>query len=245
MLGDYLALVAASMLFVGSHFLMSHPLRASLVGRFGANGFMAVYSVVSLITFVWMIIAFGRAPKADGFWPVGDVVWIVASVLSLVAAVLFAGSFIRNPSLPGVPSALAAQTPSGVFKATRHPMMWGFALWGVGHILVAPRIDNFIFAGSLIFLALVGSKAQEIKKRSLMGGAVGTVATPHTFRCPPRCIVARGHRPLGRRHFDLGYRDMGAPLLGRGRRWPVPLVRRLIFGLQPNHFHTLRAITRT
>ena len=195
MLGDYLALVAASMLFVGSHFLMSHPLRASLVGRFGANGFMAVYSVVSLITFVWMIIAFGRAPKADGFWPVGDVVWIVASVLSLVAAVLFAGSFIRNPSLPGVPSALAAQTPSGVFKATRHPMMWGFALWGVGHILVAPRIDNFIFAGSLIFLALVGSKAQEIKKRSLMGGQWAQWLSRTHFVVRPAALLRAGIGP--------------------------------------------------
>jgi uncharacterized membrane protein len=169
-LGDYLALVVASLSFVGSHFLISHPLRALLVRRFGANGFMAVYSAISLISFVWMIIAFGRAPKADGLWLVGDIIWIAASVVTLMAAVLFAGSFIRNPSLPGVPDALAAQTPSGVFKATRHPMMWGFALWGAAHILVAPRIDNFIFSGSLVFLALVGSKAQEIKKRSLMGG---------------------------------------------------------------------------
>lgn len=195
MLGDYIALVAASMLFVGSHFLISHPLRASLVGRFGANGFMAVYSVVSLITFVWMIIAFGRVPKADGFWPVGDVVWIVASVLTLVAAVLFAGSFIRNPSLPGVPSALAAQTPSGVFKATRHPMMWGFALWGVGHILVAPRIDNFIFAGSLIFLALAGSKAQEIKKRSLMGGQWAQWLRRTHFVVRPAALLRAGIGP--------------------------------------------------
>ena len=169
-MGDYLTLVAASISFAGSHFLMSHQLRAALVRRFGANGFMLAYSVVSLVTFVWMIFEFGRAPKAEGFWPVGDVVWIAASLLTLVSAVLFSGSFIRNPSLPGVPDALAAQAPSGVFKVTRHPMMWGFALWGIAHILVAPRVDNFIFAGSLVFLALVGSKAQEIKKRNIMGG---------------------------------------------------------------------------
>ena len=194
-MGDYLALVAASMLFVGSHFLMSHPLRAILVSRFGANGFMAVYSVVSLITFVWMIIAFGRAPKADGLWPVGDIVWIVASMLTLIAAVLLAGSFIRNPSLPGVPSALAAQTPSGVFKATRHPMMWGFALWGVGHILVAPRIDNFIFAGSLVFLALAGSKAQEIKKRGLMGGQWAQWLRRTHFFVRPAALLRAGIGP--------------------------------------------------
>ena len=140
-----------------------------MVRRFGANGFLGLYSLVSLATFGWMLFEFGRVPTGDALWPASDAVWIVASVLTLVAAVLFSGSFIRNPSLPGVPDAMAGQTPSGVFKATRHPMMWGFALWGVAHILVAPRIDNFIFAGSLVFLALVGSKAQEIKKRKLMG----------------------------------------------------------------------------
>jgi uncharacterized membrane protein len=193
--GDYLTLTVASLLFVGSHFLMSHPLRAILVGRFGMNGFMTFYSAISLLTFVWMIIAFGRAPKADGLWPVGDIVWIVASVLTLMASVLFAGSFIRNPSLPGVPAALAAQTPSGVFKATRHPMMWGFALWGVGHILVAPRIDNFIFAGSLVFLALAGSKAQEIKKRNLMGGQWAKWLRSTYFFVRPAALLRAGIVP--------------------------------------------------
>ena len=168
-MSDYLLLAAASILFVGSHFLMSHPLRAHLVSKFGANGFLGMYSLVSFATFGWMLLEFGRVPKGDALWPASDGVWIVASVLTLVAAVLFSGSFIRNPSLPGVSDAMAGQIPSGVFKATRHPMMWGFALWGIAHILVAPRIDNFIFAGSLVFLALVGSKAQEIKKRKLMG----------------------------------------------------------------------------
>jgi uncharacterized membrane protein len=194
-LGDYLILAAASLLFVGSHFIMSHPLRAPLVRRFGANGFMLVYSAVSLATFVWMIFEFGRAPKADGFWPVNDAVWITASVLTLVAAVLLSGSFIRNPSLPGVPAALAAQVPSGVFKATRHPMMWGFALWGISHILVAPRIDNFIFAGSLIFLALAGSKAQEMKKRVLMGGQWESWLRRTHFMVRPSPLLKAGVGP--------------------------------------------------
>jgi uncharacterized membrane protein len=48
-------------------------------------------------------------------------------------------------------------------------MMWGFALWGTAHILVAPRPDNFIFSGSIILLALAGAKAQERKKAKLIG----------------------------------------------------------------------------
>lgn len=162
-------LAAACVAFVGSHFLMSHPLRAILVRRFRANGFLLLYSALSLLTFAWMVMEFVRAPKDSDFWPAADAAWIAASVITLIAAVLFTGSFVRNPSLPGMPDAMAAQKPFGVFKATRHPMMWGFALWGVAHILVAPRIDNVLFSGSIIFLALVGAKGQEIKKRKLNG----------------------------------------------------------------------------
>jgi uncharacterized membrane protein len=168
-LSEYLLLGLACLAFVGAHFLMSHPLRKTMVQRLGNSGFALVYSAVSLGLFYWMIVEFGRAPKGEGFWAVGDVLWIISSLLTLLAAILFVGSLVRNPSFPGVPDALAAQEPFGVFRVTRHPMMWGFALWGVAHILVAPRIDNFIFAGSIIFLALVGARAQEIKKAGLVG----------------------------------------------------------------------------
>lgn len=168
-MGAYMMLGAACLAFVGSHFLMSHPLRRQLVWRLGSSGFALVYSAISLVLFYWMVVEFNRAPKGDGLWPVGDILWAVASVVTLLAAILFVGSFVRNPSFPGVPDQLAAQEPFGVFKVTRHPMMWGFALWGIAHILVAPRADNFIFAGSIIFLALAGAKAQETKKARLMG----------------------------------------------------------------------------
>jgi uncharacterized membrane protein len=159
----------ACLAFVGSHFLMSHPLRRQMVWRLGNGGFALVYSAISLALFYWMIAEFGRAPKGDVLWPVGDVLWGVASAVTLLAAILFTGSFVRNPSFPGMPDAMAAQQPFGVFRVTRHPMMWGFALWGVAHILVAPRADNFVFVGSIIFLALVGAKAQERKKARLVG----------------------------------------------------------------------------
>jgi uncharacterized membrane protein len=169
MLGAYMMLGAACLAFVGSHFLMSHPLRRQLVWRLGASGFALVYSAISLALFYWMVVEFNRAPKGYGLWHVGDILWAIASVVTLLAAILFVGSFVRNPSFPGVPDQLAAQEPFGVFRVTRHPMMWGFAFWGMAHIVVAPRADNFIFAGSIIFLALVGAKAQEVKKARLMG----------------------------------------------------------------------------
>lgn len=162
-------LILASILFVGAHFLMSHQMRKEMVRIFRPIGFALVYSIISLLTFAWMIFEFMRAPKAEPYWPASDAIWIAASALTLLAAMLFVGSLVRNPSLPGAAEKLAAQKPFGAYRVTRHPMMWSFALWGMAHIIVAPRPYNFIFMGAIIFLALVGAKAQEIKKARLVG----------------------------------------------------------------------------
>ncbi len=171
----YASLVTACALFVGTHFLMSHPARAKLVSAMGPSGFQGFYSLVSLALFGWMIWALRKAPSGESLWAATDGIWIAASALSLLAAVLFAGSFVGNPVLADANSsaakALAERTPSGMFRVTRHPMMWGFALWALSHILVAPRTENFIFLGSFVFLALVGAAAQDRKKSEQLGDA--------------------------------------------------------------------------
>jgi uncharacterized membrane protein len=169
-MGSYWMLIVSSLAFVGSHFAMSHALRPMMVRMFGRAGFMAAYSVISLVAMIWMVFAFRAAPESAALWDAGNIVWGVSSFITLLAAVLYAGSMSGNPALPSLgASELAARTPVGVFKVTRHPMMWSFALWGMAHILIAPRADIFIFIGSIIFLALVGSAAQEVKKSKVMG----------------------------------------------------------------------------
>jgi uncharacterized membrane protein len=169
------SLATACALFVGSHFLMSHPARAWLVSRMGEKGFLGFYSIVSLALFGWMIWSFLQAPSGITYWAPTDAIWIVASVLTLLASTLFIGSFKGNPALPDPDGdavrSLAAKVPTGVFRVTRHPMMWGFILWGISHIIVAPRTDVFIFVGSIVFLALFGSIGQDRKKEASLGDA--------------------------------------------------------------------------
>ena len=169
-----LALLAASIAFVGTHFALSHPLRAPIVSKIGESGFRGLYSLVALATLVWMVSAF-RAVGPGGIpaWnAMNDIIWIAASAIMLVASVMLAGSFIGNPALPA-PGAqkLAAKEPHGVFRITRHPMMWSFALWAAAHVLVSPTPRQFILAGAIGFLALVGAHMQDRKKEVLMGSA--------------------------------------------------------------------------
>jgi uncharacterized membrane protein len=167
-----ISLAAASIALVGTHFALSHPLRAPLVSAVGEGPFLGLYSLVAAACMVWMVIAFRAAPTADLGGATGEAGWIVSTVLTLPALVLFLGSLRGNPALPN-PGAAATVTrePSGVFAVTRHPMMWGFALWALSHIALWWSWRTMIVATAILLLALVGAHLQDRKKRTLMGAA--------------------------------------------------------------------------
>jgi len=168
------SLIAAAAAFVGSHFVLSHPLRGSAVKALGPMGFQAIYSLFAFAGLGWMVMAFlAIGPSGQVLWDgTGEPAWVLASLLTLVAAVLLVGSFAGNPALPSPNAAdLAGRGVHGVFHVTRHPMMWAIALWGLAHILVRPDPRTLVLAGSFVVLALVGSHLQDRKKQALMGPA--------------------------------------------------------------------------
>jgi uncharacterized membrane protein len=169
--GALITLIAANIAFVGTHFAMSHPLRAPLVKALGAGGFQIAYSLVSFATLGWVYFAFIAAPPAD-LPGSGTVGWIIATALTLPAMVLLAGSFIGNPALPTpMAEAQARAEPSGVFRVTRHPMMWAIGLWAASHMVLLWSTRTMITALAMGILALVGAKLQDTKKEQLMGAA--------------------------------------------------------------------------
>lgn len=164
------SLTAACTAFVGSHFLLSHPLRARLVERLGETPFRGLYSLVTLATFGWIIWAYMRAPPETPHWGGSDKVWIAATVVMWFASVLLAGSLVGNPALPDPRAQVHATKPAqGVFAITRHPMMWAFILWSVVHMVVWPTTANWLLSGSIAFLGFFGALGQDRRKARAMG----------------------------------------------------------------------------
>ncbi len=169
--GAMFELILANVAFVGTHFLMSHTLRARMVGVLGNMGFQIAYSAVSLGTLAWIYFAYIDAPPAD-LPGTGQIGWIIATLIILPALVLYAGSMMGNPAMPTPKAQKQARAePKGVFKVTRHPMMWAFALWALSHIILFWSLRSAITALSIAVLALVGAKLQDRKKRVQMGEA--------------------------------------------------------------------------
>lgn len=161
-------LILAAIAFMGTHFLLSHPLRQPITGRIGEGPFLGLYSLVALITLGWEIWAYLQVPASPLLWTPGNLMWAIGTVLTFIASVLFVGSLLGNPALPD-PTGRERQAPEprGVFSITRHPMMWGFALWGITHIIVFPMPQNIVLAGSIVALALIGAALQDKKKEAL------------------------------------------------------------------------------
>jgi uncharacterized membrane protein len=165
-------LVLASIAFVGTHFLMSHPLRTPMVERLGEKGFALAYTVVSFATLGWVIWIYpdASAEAPQPLWDAGRVGFGVATLLMWVGSVLFVGSLRRNPAFPRPGKPLTRfDEPNGVFSITRHPMMWGFALWALVHAIVNPTQASLVLSGAIAFLALVGARLQDFKKQKLLG----------------------------------------------------------------------------
>ena len=169
-------LIVASAAFVGTHFLMSHPLRPAMVAGLGEKGFALAYTLVSLLTFGWMIWAFpaASAEAPAPLWNAGQVGWIVATLLMWLGSVLFMGSLRRNPAFPRPGQRIEKiDEPNGVYAITRHPMMWGFALWALVHVIVNPTEASLVLSVAIAFLALVGAALQDRKKEMLLGDLWG------------------------------------------------------------------------
>jgi uncharacterized membrane protein len=159
-----LALIA----FVGSHLLLSHPLRKPLVAKIGEGGFAGLYSAVAAVTLVWVVFSFRRTAP-EQIWIAPEWALGVGSVLMLVASILFVGSVSTpNPALMGM-GAAAAAPPRGVQRITRHPMMWAFGIWALVHATLSGNKATILLCVGLGFLALFGAKMQDGKKRDQLG----------------------------------------------------------------------------
>ena len=165
-------LALASTAFVGTHFAMSHPLRALMVRALGERGFGLVYLVVSLVTFYGMVHYYSpaAAQAPAPYWDAGQIGWIVATLLMWVGSILLLGSLRRNPAFPtGGKPVTHIGAARGVFAITRHPMMWSFAIWALVHAIVVPTAASLVISAAIAILALGGAYGQDHKKEKLVG----------------------------------------------------------------------------
>ena len=203
-------LIAAAAFFLVIHFGISGTrLRDRLVGIVGDKAFRGLFALASIIGLVWLIRAYSTAPYV-GLW--GQVVALepLAAPLVLVAAALIViGITTPSPTVAGGESQLARGVQArGITRITRHPFLWGVALWAFVHFVINGDLASSIVFGSLLALAVGGTASIDAKRRRAYGEHWEHFAQ-QTSNVPFAAIVAR------RNHLGPAVREIGIvrPLL--------------------------------
>ena len=196
-------LVAAALVFVLFHLLVSGTrLRDAAVGTLGQGAYMGLYSLASVAGLAWLIFAFGGA-RSD---PASAVLWSSAPALRWVQLVLqFLALMLVVPGLATPnPTSVAQQgllerpdAVKGMLRITRHPFLWGVAIWAFGHLLVNGDVAGLVLFGSLLALALFGTVSIDAKRKRALGDKWDAFAT-QTSSVPFAAILA------GRQKLNIG-----------------------------------------
>lgn len=197
-------LIAAAVFFLGIHFGVSGTkLRDRLVGIVGDKPFRGLFALTSIVGLVWMAKAYARAPHVP-LWGQLIVLKPVALPLVLIAfAFIVIGISTPSPTTAGMESLLTREVQvRGMTRITRHPFLWGTALWALVHFVINGDAASSILFGSLLLLAVGGTASIDAKRRRNFGERWESFAR-QTSNVPFAAIVA-GRNRLGPALREIG-----------------------------------------
>jgi uncharacterized membrane protein len=196
-------LIVAALAFVLLHLLVSGTrLRDALTGTIGTNAYMGLFSLASLGLIVFLVMSYPLA-KADpidhAYWGATPVTKMIQLAVTLVAFLLVVpGLTTPNPTSVRQEATLARpDVVKGMLRISRHPFLWGVALWAAGHLLVNGDRAAIVLFGSLLVLAVSGTFSIDAKRKRALGATWDAFAA-QTSNVPFGAIAS------GRQSLKLG-----------------------------------------
>lgn len=136
-------LLLGLVVFVGLHSIKiyANDWRAAFIEKRGDNAFKGLYSVLSLIGLVLIVVGFGQTRQSPVYiWNPPVAMNHVAALLVLIAFVLLAAAYV----------------PGNRIKATvGHPMLLSVKVWAFAHLLANGRLGDIILFASFLAWAVV------------------------------------------------------------------------------------------
>jgi uncharacterized membrane protein len=193
-------LIAATAFFLAIHLLVSGTrIRDALTARIGDGPYLGLFSLSSVAGLAWLGLAFAGARGHVPYWELTPVTRQIQIALQLAAMLLIVpGLTTANPTSVRQEGALdRPDLVKGMLRITRHPFLWGVALWALGHLLVNGDPASLVLFGTMLFLALVGTHMIDAKRKRALGPTWNAFVS-QTSNVPFAAIAA------GRQRLSLG-----------------------------------------
>lgn len=156
-----LELVVGLLVFFLIHLVPTSPgVRTALVDRLGANGYKAIFSVLSLIGVVVIVMGYHKLQLHPGKNPV---LWDPPVWTKHISFLLM---------IPAMIALVAAYVPSRIRTALKHPMLVALKIWALAHLIANGDLGSLVLFGS--FLAYAVYDRISLKRRSDGLGPLGS-----------------------------------------------------------------------
>lgn len=189
--------IVAFAVFLASHRVPSWlGLRGALIARFGEGVYVSLFSLFSLALFGWLIAAANRAPYV-ALWDFQPwQLWIVNLAMPIAILLAAFGAAASNPlSIAGAhPEAFDADAP-GIAGVTRHPILWAFCFWAVGHLAPNGDLAHVLLFGASALFAVLGIGMVDRRYRRLLGEAEWSRLARRTHAVPLIALMTGRWRP--------------------------------------------------
>ncbi len=150
-----LVLIVGLVLFLGVHCvsIVAPQWRLAMIGRLGEGPWKGLYSAVSAVALVVLIVGYGMARRE----PV--VLYTPPAALRHVALLLM---------LPVFPLFIAAYFPGRISRVVKHPMLLSVKIWATAHLIANGTLADVVLFGA--FLAWAVADRISVKRRAAIEG---------------------------------------------------------------------------
>ncbi len=182
---------AALTAFLASHTLPARPaVRRSLQARLGRRAYTALYSLVSLAVFAWLIAAAGNAPHIQ-LWSFEPwQLWIPNIAMPFACLLIAFGIAALDPfSIARREGAAFDPERPGIAGITRHPLLWSVTLWAAAHIVPDGDLAHAILFGLFALFGVAGMAMFDARKRRDWGPELWAKRTARSPLIPFATIV--------------------------------------------------------
>jgi uncharacterized membrane protein len=153
-------------IFLGSHStrIFAESWRNQIIDRIGEVKWKGLYTIISLIGFIIMVIGYGQARQSTVvLWQPNDALIYIALVLNLIAFIFLAGSSPSN---------------NAIRIKLKHPMILGVKVWALAHLLSNGTLVNLILFGAFLIWAVLDFRSA--RKRPILIPEKAIVSTKAT-----------------------------------------------------------------